>query len=360
MKRIFALVMAVFMMVSFFAVSEADSAEGMYATALSMVGGDEEGNKAALALFEKVAGLGHAGAQTEAGRMYYAGIGAQQDLMKAYGFLHKSAMQGDAEGQYLLSLLLIEDHPLLGDWESSESWLRKAAGQDHTLAQVRLGRLLFEEYEPALPSVGEEAFGLFMRASEKGNLEAQAFVGICYNYGVGVKKNEKEAYKWIVSAAEQGQVNAIFELAYFYERGIVVKRDMDEAIRLYMLAAEQGFPAAQYTIGYFYYIGEAFKRNYVKAFEYFLKSAENGYPDGMLTVGWCYATGEGTILDGEKALEWFMYAAMYDVEGAAYNVGLCYLEGFGTEKDKKEAIAWLEYAAEQGDKDAIELLDELR
>ncbi|MBO5959059.1 MAG: SEL1-like repeat protein [Lentisphaeria bacterium] len=43
---------------------------------------------------------------------------------------------------------------------------------------------------------------------------AQYQLGLCYEKGIGVDKNETKAIKWLVKAARQGYANAINNLTY--------------------------------------------------------------------------------------------------------------------------------------------------
>jgi len=40
--------------------------------------------------------------------------------------------------------------------------------------------------------------------AEQGNVDAQYILGVCYQYGDGVGKDEKKAVEWYMKAAEQG------------------------------------------------------------------------------------------------------------------------------------------------------------
>ena len=44
----------------------------------------------------------------------------------------------------------------------------------------------------------------FLRAAEQYDVYAQYYLGVCYQYGRGVRKNNEEAYMWYCIAAAQG------------------------------------------------------------------------------------------------------------------------------------------------------------
>ena len=86
------------------------------------------------------------------------------------------------------------------------------------------------------------------KAAEQGDANAQCNLGVCYEYGQGVDKDETEATKWYRKAAEQGNANAQFNLGvcYYYGRGI--KRSLNNAAEWLKRSAEQGNRDSQYYI----------------------------------------------------------------------------------------------------------------
>ena len=65
----------------------------------------------------------------------------------------------------------------------------------------------------------------------------------------------KEALKWFKVAAEQNVVEAMFTLGMMYEQGIGVNRDEEKAFQYYLQSAEGGYEDAQYRIGSIYLEG---------------------------------------------------------------------------------------------------------
>ena len=90
-----------------------------------------------------------------------------------------------------------------------------------------------------------EAVKYFRKAADQGHARAQYELGVCYNFGYGIRKDLKEAVKWYRKAAEQGYIYAIFDLGECYYYGKGVPKDHKEAAKWYRKAAEQGYPDAQ-------------------------------------------------------------------------------------------------------------------
>lgn len=54
----------------------------------------------------------------------------------------------------------------------------------------------------------EEAFEYYLKAARQGDVNAQFYLGLYYNYGDGVEKDLSEAVIWFRKAAVQGVAKA--------------------------------------------------------------------------------------------------------------------------------------------------------
>ena len=90
------------------------------------------------------------------------------------------------------------------------------------------------------PSDFKEEFKMWkLLAEQEDDAEAQLHLGQIYQYGLGVKEDDKEAVKWYRLAAEQGEPEAQYSLGWMYRCGWGVKEDDKEAVKWYRLAAEK-------------------------------------------------------------------------------------------------------------------------
>ena len=82
--------------------------------------------------------------------------------------------------------------------------------------------------------------------AERGDADAQAYLGISYTYGWnGVKKDERQALRWFRLASAQENPVGDYNLAFMLDVGCGgVRRDPDEAQRLYARAAAHGHSEA--------------------------------------------------------------------------------------------------------------------
>jgi hypothetical protein len=123
----------------------------------------------------------------------------RKDYATAFRECLPLAQQGDAEAQYLLSIMYTN-----GD---------------------------------GVPKNGPEAFKWLSRAAEQGNAVAQQTLGIEYRFGRGMSQNDAEAAKWFRRAAEQGDARAQRFLGEMYEEGIGMPQDYKWAYVWYDRAA---------------------------------------------------------------------------------------------------------------------------
>ena len=74
------------------------------------------------------------------------------------------------------------------------------------------------------------AFTYYEKAANMGDSNAQFALGVCYDIGRGVEKDESQAANWVEKAAKQGHRDAQYMLSYFYRNGIGVPKDDKQAV----------------------------------------------------------------------------------------------------------------------------------
>ncbi|MDC0296786.1 sel1 repeat family protein [bacterium] len=113
----------------------------------------------------------------------------------------------------------------------------------------------------------------FLAASRKGHADSQFNLGLMYEQGIGVGKNEKEAVVWYGKSAMQGNSAAQFNLGVLYENGRGTKVDFAKANAWYRKASVQGDPLAIGNLGMLYVRGDGVKVNRVAGVALLLMSA---------------------------------------------------------------------------------------
>ena len=112
--------------------------------------------------------------------------------------------------------------------------------------------------------------------------------------------------------ADQGHAAAQNSLGVMYDRGRGVPRDDREAVRWYRLAADQGFAAAQFNLGNMYYFGRGAPRDDREALRWWGLAADQGYTGAQYTLGNMYA---------REAVRWYRLAADQGHAGAQFRLG---------------------------------------
>ncbi|WP_244106413.1 tetratricopeptide repeat protein [Burkholderia anthina] len=90
-----------------------------------------------------------------------------------------------------------------------------------------------------------DAFDWYRRVAEQGNANAQNNLGLMYENGQGVRKDDAEAVSGYRLAAEQGIASSLFRLGLMYDSGGGVDHDPIAANALFGLAAAAGETRAQ-------------------------------------------------------------------------------------------------------------------
>lgn len=90
------------------------------------------------------------------------------------------------------------------------------------------------------PKQATESFWKIYTDALRGNRIAQYQVGVMYERGMGIEKDETKAAEWYEKAAVQGYVDAQYNIAIMYASGRGVERNEPIAMMWLALAAKQG------------------------------------------------------------------------------------------------------------------------
>lgn len=193
--------------------------------------------------------------------------------------------------------------------------------------------------------------------------EAQYVLGLCYNKGVGIPKDDVEAAKWFRKVAEQdGELFsslAQFGLGDMYLNGRGVPQDYTEAAKWFRKAAIQGHIEAKAVLGQLYGLGNGVPQDYTEAAKWFREAADAENTDAQCTLGLMYRAGKGVPQDDAEAVKWLHKAVKKDHEYAKVALGYMYLEGRGVPQDDDAAEKLCRQAAEGGNSDAQSILEQI-
>ncbi|KAG0319660.1 hypothetical protein BGZ97_001712 [Linnemannia gamsii] len=260
------------------------------------------------------------------------------------------AESGDAAAQIHLGDIYCDpENGIEQDYSLAMEWYKKAAAQDNTTAQYKLGYLYEKGF--GVPQDDVQAFEWYLKSAEQGNVTAQFRVGTCYRgcHSSAVEKNCKASLEWFVKAAEQGMVEAEFMAGAIYMNDEHVDKDIDKAFSWLLKAAEKGFLEAMNMVGRMYLDGEGVLKDETKASEWFLQAAERGFANAQCSIARLYMEGTGVAQDSKRALEWFRKSAEQGDVVAQLQLGLmlCSTKG-DVKQDFEEARKWFEIAGREG------------
>lgn len=129
--------------------AHAGDAKAQFALAEIYIRGRKaEHTKSAAQWYLKAAEHGHIDAMAKLGVMYYAGMGVEEDNVKAFEWLQKAALKNSVHAQYHLGFLYEKGIGTKVNTDSALKWYDYAEAQDHALAGKRKAKLV-STMEPA-------------------------------------------------------------------------------------------------------------------------------------------------------------------------------------------------------------------
>ena len=176
---------------------------------------------------------------------------------------------------------------------------------------------------PLRQTASSEVYKLCYTLSLAGNVESQYNLGMMYELGIGVPKDEKKSFEWILKSAEGGYADAQHKVSEDYEKGYGTLKDPEKA---------------------HYWALQAVRQNHIAS---------------IMTMGRLHEEGVGTPIDLERALYMYHYASSLGSGQAKLRLGKAYHHGNKVPADKEMAEEFLRAAAEDGLPEAWFLLGEM-
>ena len=230
----------------------------------------------------------------------------------------------------------------------------------------------------------------FLPLARQGNAEAQYSLGVMYDEGRGLAKDDKEAVNWYRLAAEQGYAPAQYNLGVMCEEGRGAPRDYSGAAQwVYSWRHGKEPRSRSSTSGYCTRTAGAFRKirrrlsggsgrlrskdsrprssiwarsttkatkvlpqDHREAMRWYRLAAEQGFTPAQRALGYMYQLGQGAPQDYKEAMRWYRLAAEQGDAPAQRGLSAMYRDGEGVPEDYKEAVRWARMAAEQGDADS--------
>ncbi len=199
------------------------------------------------------------------------------------------------------------------------------------------------------------AFKLWRPLADKRNAEAETWLGVLYEEGLAVGKDEQMAHSLMRKAAAQDYPEAICFLGERYVSGWHgTPHDVDQGLALMRTASEKGDVKCQYELGDFYRSGLFGVRvDLAEAARWYQKSADAGYVLAEGRLATAYQFGLGVEKNVERANYWYLKAHQQNLDAAMngdvaaqLSLGMSYELGRGPiARDRKQALYWYKMGA---------------
>ncbi len=333
------------------------------------------------------ANQGHMGAKAKLGMYLFEGFNIQKDKKRAYQLFQEAANNGEPDAQYGLGRCYEEGIEGKVDMDTAIAWYVKAAENNNDLACLSLGDFYYKNRNNKM--YADKAFHYYKLAAELGNPVAYNVLGVCYQYGIGVEKDDALAVKQYIKGAEKNQALALFNAGKYLLNGIGIApnikrgleylnlakekgnldalvelgwynektlKRLDLAFNMYQTAADKGDVVGTYHLGRCYCEGihvKKNKRNKMTGIKHFKTAAQLNHAESLHYLAKCYEGlhgGEkehGLIKDPKKAFDHYQQAANLNFSQGLHDLGRCYGEGRGVAIDFKLAFRYIEEAAKQ-------------
>ena len=210
-------------------------------------------------------------------------IAKLQDDAQYRAELQTGVEQGNAEDQFCLGI----SYQLSKEYDSAEHWYLSAANQNYAPAQSFLCLL----YSQTAVKEGD-IFAWAVKAADNHDALGYFFLGYCYNKGIVVEPDYTKAaaiYQGVIDGNDSGGVALTEPLAQYDE--ILAKCFAENAL------AE------------LYQNGDGVEQNYAEALRLFKAAYDDGYAPAALHIGEFYYFGYGIKQDRDTAYLWFLKAA---------------------------------------------------
>lgn len=300
----------------------------------------------------------------------------EKDFTKAEFWLTKAALKGDALSEYSLGLLNLPNSGVKDDLFESYYWFRRAALHGVNQAYLQIANILksgsgiLDDKDKALQSLaqsgnnspfvkgmmadillakGETSKGIEL-LKESSEYEPQAMFNLALLYAKGdiVEQDYIQAYDLFKKAAQLGDIKSKANVGDMLIRGLGVTQDIDEGISTLIEAAEDGDPGGQYSLGMYYYMGEYVAKDFHLAVYWFKKAYDSGEFHAADPLGSCYYHGVGVSRDYKQAAYYWSEGAKKGLAYSQYGLGLLYYYGHGLFTSFETAAHWLKSAKALG------------
>ena len=189
------------------------------------------------------------------------------------------AKQGVVSSQFIVGKMYMQGKCMNKDFNKARKWLSSAAESNHSDSVFHLA-LLFYNADSPFKDYGK-AMSLFKRANELGDSHVLYYMGEAYLYGRGVKRDRRKAQQLLAKAMSNKDPRAHYQMGYMYQKGVRSGHiNYRKAFGWYAKSALMGYKNAHFKLAEFYARGLGVRRDKVKAFTWYSIADLHGHKSG--------------------------------------------------------------------------------
>lgn len=324
--------------------------------------GTEQDYEKAFEWFERSAKQKNKFAQFSLANLYYYGSGIEKDLSQAFLWYQRASSQGQPYAAYSIAQMYRYGEYVTKDNDTAQRYYKQALSgflkiENNDMANDDLFYKLGQMFKLGLGTNSDvtKAIEYFRRSAEMNNKNGLFEYGKALLIGEHIPQDTDSALKILEKAVKLKNSNAKRFLALEYISGEHLEQDIEKGIALLTECADSGDVIACYRLGKIYLQGEIMPQNLDKAEKYLLLAEDSEYTQYALAKLYLQ---EGKY-DIQKAVNFFENCAAKN-HWASYQLGRIYLFGAaGLTKDKEQAIEWFTKSANDGNKYAQAILDNM-
>jgi len=283
-------------------------------------------------------------------------LDSSEPRSEAWKYLKRSAMLGEAYGQSVLGLQMLNHGSSPQVQAEGVEWLRTASRQSYLPAMSKLANAL--QYGKGCEVNEQEALYWLETGTQQGDVDCQVSMGTAYMYGDLVHKNQEKGHNLYYLASLQGDAWATYLLGISYENGHGTQEDAKQAFDCFQSAAEKGIIAATYKVGLSYLYGQGVEKDIPAGAKWLHKAAKRGDADAQAYMGMLFVYGHGVQENKETATYWLKLAAEQDNRMGLRELALLYADERIDSEKRAEAVRLMAKAAAKGDERAQEWIKE--
>jgi len=216
---------------------------------------------------------------------------------------------GNRESIYFFALYKLHGLGLSKNQTIAAQHFERAADLGHKEAATAYGVLRL--YGRGLEQDYVTAVSYFRRAVAMGDINAHWLLGKCLYEGLGVPEvQHDEAFQLFAMAASHDVAQAEHYIAVMYEYGLGTPQNFDMAIEYYTRASGQHHVESTYHLALMHAFGRGTPQNFKQATALFDNGARNNHAPSVYYMGVVKMYGYGCEPDYEQAINWFERAAV--------------------------------------------------